>query len=300
MNERFLAVLNPAAGGGKCGKRAPAALDRLRAAGLDVDLVETQGPGDATKLVREAYANGRRHFIGIGGDGTGYEIVNGLFPEALSADDKPTLGFLPLGTGNSFLRDFSADDGAEFSISALTGGRSRPCDVIQLETDEGLIHYINILSFGFTADVGALTNRRFKPLGEGGYVLAVVTEVARLKSKAYPMTVDGERRDGPCTFVSINNSKFTGGKMMMAPHAATDDGHAALVEVGHMGRMTLLRTFPKIFKGTHVHHPRIRTSNVKTIEFDVKEPLDLMIDGEIVRSTPRRLQVLPGALTVRV
>ncbi len=100
----FLAVVNPAAGGGRCRKLVGPALDRLRAGGIDLAVVETSAPGQATVLVRDAYAQGYRKFIAVGGDGTSYEVVNGLFP---SAGGAATLAFLPLGTGNSFLRDFS-------------------------------------------------------------------------------------------------------------------------------------------------------------------------------------------------
>ena len=111
MSRRFLAVVNPAAGGGRCGKLAPAALEKLRAKGVELDVVESSGPGDTVRLAREAYVKGVRRFIAVGGDGTSYEIVNGLFPEAASGA-RAALGFLPLGTGNSFLRDFS-DRGVE-------------------------------------------------------------------------------------------------------------------------------------------------------------------------------------------
>ena len=100
-DEAFLAVINPAAGGGRCGKRFPAALERLREAGVQVDTAETSGPGQATDIVRKAWAVGRRRFIAVGGDGTGYEVVNGLFPEAAESEDTPVLGFLPLGTTKS-------------------------------------------------------------------------------------------------------------------------------------------------------------------------------------------------------
>jgi len=301
VGEYFLAIMNPAAGGGRCGKKAPEALAKLRDAGIEIEVMETHAPGDGVTYARRAWEDGHRNFIAVGGDGTGYEVVNGLFPAAAESGETPNLGFLPLGTGNSFLRDFT-EDGANYSIQALIDGRQRPCDVIQLETREGqLLHYINILSIGFTADVGALTNRRFKPLGEPGYILAVVTEVARLKARPLPMAVDGGAMDDePMTFVSFNNSRYTGGQMMMAPHADTADGFAALVKVGRMGRATLLQTFPKIFKGTHVSHPAISTAKVKTVEFELDEPVELMIDGEVIKGTPTRLKVLPGALTVRV
>src|SRR4029077_15571875 len=102
--------------------------------------------------VREAYANGRRKFIAVGGDGTSYEIVNGLFPEAMHESERPTLAFLPLGTGNSFLRDFSSG-GVAYAMESLLAGRSQPCDVLRMRHRQGLIHYINLLSMGFSADV---------------------------------------------------------------------------------------------------------------------------------------------------
>ena len=183
MNETFLAIINPAAGGGRCGERVGAALDRLRAAGIALETAETRAAGDATRIAREAYGRGYRKFLAVGGDGTSYEIVNGLFPESSSqlsalssqetsaADERiPTLGFLPLGTGNSFLRDFedrgSGKSGLEHAMQALEARRSRPCDVLRLAHKDGAIYYTNLLSVGFTADVAALRHRRFLGLGQ--------------------------------------------------------------------------------------------------------------------------------------
>ena len=128
MTGKFLAIVNPAAGGGRCRKLVGPALEKLRAGGLTLDVVETHAPGEATQLTRDAYAHGYRAFLGVGGDGTSYEIVNGLFPEALEGD-RPTLGFLPLCTGNSFLRDFS-DQGVDYAMESLLARRSRKCDVL--------------------------------------------------------------------------------------------------------------------------------------------------------------------------
>ena len=123
MTDKFLAIVNPAAGGGRCRKLVGPALEKLRAGGLTLDVVETHAPGEATQLTRDAYGRGYRAFLGVGGDGTSYEIVNGLFPEALEGE-RPTLGFLPLGTGNSFLRDFS-DQGVVYAMESLLARRSR-------------------------------------------------------------------------------------------------------------------------------------------------------------------------------
>lgn len=293
----FLAIVNPAAGGGRCGKRAAAAVDALRREGLSMDMVLTEGPGHGVELARRAYAEGRRHFVAVGGDGTTYEIVNGVFPEASSSADAVHLGFLPLGTGNSFLRDFSSQ-GAEYARASLLAAKSRPCDVVRLTHTEGELYFINLLSLGFVADVCALTNRRFKAFGEAGYGLGVVATLMGLTPKAIRWRGDGLEEARPMTFVSFCNSRFTGGKMMMAPNAATDDGAADVVVAGAMSRMSLLRTFPKIFSGAHTQHPAVWQGQVRSVSFEMQEPTDVMVDGEVVRVQPVRLEVLPGAIQV--
>src|SRR5438552_1671066 len=156
---RYLAIVNPAAGGGRARKLLGAVLERLKAAGIEVDVRETSASGHAADLARDAWREGYRKFVSVGGDGTSYEIVNGLFPLP-EGTEKPTLAFLPLGTGNSFLRDFS-DRGVAHAMESLIANRSRPCDVLRLCHEDGVLHYINILSIGFSADVATLRARRF-------------------------------------------------------------------------------------------------------------------------------------------
>ncbi len=300
MSEAFVTVVNVAAGGGRCGARAREVLPRLREAGLALDVRETRAAGDATRIVREAYASGARRFLAVGGDGTSYEVVNGLFPEAEGAPDV-TLGMLPLGTGNSFLRDFGIVD-AEGAVAALLRGTTRAVDVIRAEHAAGAIHYINLLSVGFSATVGALTNHRYKPLGQAGYAFAVVHGLARLAHPTYPLRLDdAEPIDmRPCTLLSFSNSRCTGGTMQMAPNADPSDGEVDVIRVGAMGRRELLRTFPKIYQGTHLAHPAVSATRARRVTFADPFATDVMVDGEVLELTLRELRVLPGALRVRV
>jgi len=115
------------------------------------------------RIAREAYGRGRRRFIAVGGDGTSYEVVNGLFPEA-GAGERPTLGFLPLGTGNSFLRDFS-DRGVEHAIESLIAGRMQGCDVLRLRHRGGVIHYNQSAECGISRRCGDVAGAAFQPAG---------------------------------------------------------------------------------------------------------------------------------------
>jgi diacylglycerol kinase (ATP) len=298
VNDRYCAIVNPAAGGGRCGRLAPAALGRLRAAGLALEVRETHGPGEAAALAWEAYAAGFRNFISVGGDGTSFEIVNGLFPPALTGG-RASLGFLPLGTGNSFLRDLSTA-GAEFAIEALAARRRRPCDVIRLTHAGGSYFYINTMNMGFAADVATFTNRRLKWLGELGYLAGVLVGLARLRRRPFPLRVDGERDDRRCLFLAFSNSKFTGGKMMIAPKAEIGSGTIEYVHWGPIGRFGLVRNLPTLFDGTHIRHRLASRRAATRIEFDAQGPVDIVIDGEVMTLEVRSLDVLPGALDVIV
>jgi diacylglycerol kinase (ATP) len=294
----YLAIVNPAAGGGRRRQMLGPALERLRAGGVAVEVAETKCAGDATRIAREAYAQGQRWFIAVGGDGTSYEVVNGLFPTA-TAGERPRLGFLPLGTGNSFLRDFT-DRGTGHAIESLIAERAQSCDVLRLRHRGGVVHYINLLSVGFPADVATLRARRFSSQGELGYIISIFLGLARLQRRPFPVRVDGEtefdRRR--CLFLTFNNSKFTGGTMMIAPKAEVNSGLIEYVRWGAIGRLGLIRNLPKLYDGTHIEHPLAERKAVKRVEFNLDAAVDVMVDGEVLSLHCEELDVLPGVLDV--
>lgn len=290
-------IVNGAAGGGRCAGRCEPALDALRSAGFELEVAHTERAGHATELARAAFAKGHRKFVSVGGDGTSFEVINGLLPEAEGQGVE--LGLLPLGTGNSFLRDFAILD-PDAALSALQGWKAQPVDVVKVVHTEGSFHYMNLIGLGFTARAGDLTNRRFKRLGPAGYVAAVLVSVAGLEKPVDPIKIDdadyGDAR--PAVFLVFSNSKYTGGAMKMAPDADPTDGYLDVIRAGDIGRASLVKTFPKIFAGRHVEHPRVEQGRAKKVEFLEPRKQPVMVDGEIMHLALESLEVRPGALSV--
>ena len=309
MKKRFFAIVNPAAGGGRSAKLAGPALARLREGGIGVDVIASTGPAHAIDLAREAYSQGYRRFIAVGGDGTAHEILNGVFSAGCgraeksvgAASQRISLGFLPLGTGNSFLRDFT-NNGAESSMQAILANRKRPIDLIRLTHAVGQIYSFNLLSVGFTADVGALTNRYFKSLGHFGYLLGVFVRVAQLRRQAFALRCDDDKDwdERRCLFLTFNNSKYTGGTMLIAPNADPTDGLIEFVRWGPIGRFGLMRMLPKLYDGTHIQHPLASRRSVSHVEFNVPVAVDVMIDGEIATLQCRLLDIVPAAVDIYI
>jgi diacylglycerol kinase (ATP) len=298
VNPRFFAIINPAAGGGRCGRLADSVLNRLRQAGVELEAVRTSRAAEAADLARLAYERGFRRFLAIGGDGTSHEVVNGVFPQALQAE-RVELGILPLGTGNSFLKDFT-EHGLAHMIEAIVKSSPRRCDVIRLRHAGGEIYSFNLVSFGFAADVGEVTNRRFKKAGRLGYILGVFTRLARIEFPSFPHRLDDaadwDRR--PCLFLAFSNSKYTGGNMMIAPKADPTDGLIECVRWSPIGRFGLIWTFPRLFTGTHIYHPLASRASARRIDLDLPGPVNVLVDGEILHLDCRSLEILPGALDV--
>ena len=293
-----LVIVNPAAGGGRCGRKAAPALAALREAGLQLEVRETSAAKEATAIAAEAHREGVRTFIAAGGDGTAFEVLNGLLPAALSTDARITLGILPLGTGNSFVRDFSKH-GTAYCLQALSAGRHRPTDILLATHSSESIFVLGGVSLGFAAEVAALVNRRFKPLGKLGYTLGVLAKLIALSTRDITLGWDGEvPARAPTSLLTIGNNRYIGGNMQMTPGALIDDGVAELLIAGPVGRLDLLRTFPKIFKGTHVHHPAVEIHRVRSVDFDFDEPVDVMIDGESLCIKLDRVEVIPKAIEV--
>jgi diacylglycerol kinase (ATP) len=175
-------------------------------------------------------------------------------------------------------------------------------DLLRLRHAGGTIYSFNLLSLGFTADVGALTNRVFKPFGHLGYLLGVFVRLAQLKRRGFKMRCDDDREwdERPCLFLTFNNSKFTGGTMMIAPNADPSDGLIEYVRWGPIGRAGLLKMLPRLYDGTHLGHPLASRRAIKRAEFALDGPVDVMIDGEIATLDCQQLEIVAGAMDVYV
>lgn len=282
-------ILNPASGGGRAAARLREAM-----ATLDFTVRETTGPSHATELAEEACREGVGTLAVAGGDGTLFEVVNGLMRHS----KRPALAVLPVGSGNSFIRDFkifSADD----TLRALRDGSQRPADVLTLSHTQGQYHFANLCSLGFSACVAATTNARFKFAGALGYALGVGAELKRYAPAPQPAESDvGPFGASALALLTISNSQCTGGAMRMAPQADPSDGRFDVIEVGALSRLALLRAFPRLYRGTHTALAAVRCAQATELRFTQPKQQPVMLDGEVFELSPERIDITPSALQV--
>lgn len=292
---KHLLVYNPYSAHGRAGKALPDVEAKFNALSIPFDLALTDYPEHAVEIVREADFKGYDGVIAAGGDGTLFEVINGYFQNP--AKKRIPLGVLPMGTGNAFARDLDLHvDRWEEAVEIIAGGTPRPVDVGRFSTHGQTYYYLNILGMGFVADV-TKTAKGLKWLGNVAYTLGVFYQTVFLKTHHLTITIDGKTLERENIFVEISNTRYTS-NFLMAPEAKIDDGLLDVTLASKLTRRRLLKCFPKIFTGEHVHMDEIETFQAKHIQVETDVPKVLTPDGELIGITPFEVDCLAGAVPV--
>ncbi|GGX27130.1 hypothetical protein GCM10010297_55710 [Streptomyces malachitofuscus] len=293
MTSEITLFVNPTAGRGRGARAALPAAAALRDAGFSVRTVLGDDPEDALARARAAIEDGTGALIAVGGDG-----MANLALQAVVGTGTP-FGLVAAGTGNDFARALGMPlrepaAAGRMIADALKSGRVRDIDLGRI----GERWFGAVLASGFDSRVNDRGNRMRMPLGRFKYDLAMVAELAAFRPLPYRITLDdGEVREVEATLVAVGNGPSYGGGMRICPGADLTDGLFDITVVGECSRATLLRVFPRVYRGTHVDHPAITVLRATTVEL-AAEQVTGYADGEPVGPLPLTARCVPGALRV--
>lgn len=284
-------IINPAAGRGK----GAAALERLlpeihSAWDGEVRLYKTTGPGDGTVQAEKAIAEGAVILASAGGDGTLCEVIQATAPEQI-----PVL-CLPNGTGNDLVRTLGISS-LEHAASLLQTGKVSNIDAGLLEGKR----FVNILSCGFDAEVGDKINKRYRHLkGTAAYLAGVISTLVSYKALPLTLEIDGTRVERKVMLCAVANAQTYGGGMKVSPHSVVDDGLLEVILVGEVSRFEFLKTFPKVFSGSHLSHPAISTYQGRRIKISSEKELAVGLDGDVIHRSEIEIIIDPLSVPVIV
>ncbi|MFF5921393.1 diacylglycerol kinase [Streptomyces flavochromogenes] len=326
MTSELTLFVNPTAGRGRGAHAARPAAGILRDAGFSVRTVLGHDADDALRRAREAVAAGTDALVVVGGDG-----MISLALRAVAGTRTP-LGIIPAGTGNDFaralglpVRDPAAAARLAARILRTTGARSIDLGRIRTgggptgagdpagaatgeptgDAAEGLAGgsangrwYATVLASGFDSRVNDRGNRMRVPAGRFTYDLAILVELAGFRPVPYRLTLDdGSVVETDATLVAVGNGSSYGGGMRICADARLDDGLLDVTVVGDCDRRTLLKVFPRVYKGTHLSHPKVTTYRVRTLTLEAPDTTGYA-DGEPLGRLPLTVSCVPGALRV--
>jgi diacylglycerol kinase (ATP) len=271
--------------------------------GLRFEHDVTEAPGHAIELARSAVEKGYEMVVSVGGDGTVNEVANGLYEAGGNSD--VVLGIVSTGTGSDYIRTIG-----------LSRNYERVCECflkpITITVDLGVVEYqsngnrkkrlfVNFAGMGFDAEIVRRTTQQYKSLGSMfSYLLGTVATIVSYKNRDISLKIDGEEVKRKVCTVIMNNGKYGGGGMFTAPEADLSDGLLDVMVIGDISRLDLLYSLPRIYRGTHLTHPKVTGRKATEVEVDSEFPMYLQADGELLGELPARFSVLPSALSIAV
>jgi YegS/Rv2252/BmrU family lipid kinase len=296
-------VVNPASANGSTGRRWPELAHRAAGLGLSGESLLSERQGHGAALARRAAEEGARLVVAVGGDGTVNEVVNGLL--AIEGDP-PELAVIPRGTGTDFVRHFGIPTKLEGAVAVALAGTVRPidagrCTYRSWSGEDASAYFANSASAGMSGAVAQRANSTTKALGgKASFLYATLAVFARWQPSEMEVEVDGERRSGRLYDVIAANCRYLGGGMAMTPEADPGDGLLDVLVIGDITRRDLALTLPKVYRGTHLPHPKAELLRGRRVDVRSEIPLPVELDGEQPGTTPAEFEALPAALRLRV
>jgi YegS/Rv2252/BmrU family lipid kinase len=295
-------LVNPASAAGSTGRRWPELANRAAAAGLIGDTLLSERRGQLTELARLAAESGAKLLVAVGGDGTVNEVVNGIADLA----EAPELAIIPRGTGWDFVRTFRIPRSIEDAARVALHGETRTVDLGRARFQswngtEAESIFANVASAGMSGAIAQRANDTTKALGgKASYLWATLAVFARWSAGELRIDVDSERRAARMFDVVVANGRYFGGGMEICPDALPDDGLFDVLTIGDVTKWDLVTTMPKIYRGSHLPHPKAEVLRGRFVRVESGAPVPIELDGEQPGTTPATFETLPGRLRLRV
>lgn len=307
-------IVNPMSADGSTGRQ----WDQLRRPILEsfpnCEEVFTEARGDATEKTRQALKQGAELVIGIGGDGTNSEVIQGFFePDGTPLETEAAFSFFPRGTGCDFRRFLKIPKDMAGAARAVAEAPTWAIDLARLdlfEPEPRHFHFLNISDFGIGGLISSRVNRSSKRFGGFfSFLWHSVVSLAIYEDQETELrfrelgSTEFETWRGTYRSVILANGQFFGGGMNINPLADLEDGALDLITLPDRGMFHYLRWFPRLYSSRGVlDHPEIHHRRVVELEARVTQPkarVEIEMDGENPGALPLRIRVLPKAIRIR-
>lgn len=288
---KLTVLFNPAAGRGKARRVLRRAREEWRHLGVEVEVHESRSPEHLEDLARRVAAERPDVIVSVGGDGTHHHVLNGLFGSSIP------LALIAAGTGNDIAGGLGLPPDARLAARVAVEGETRRMDVARV----GGRICAGVAGVGFDSVVNRYANERVRWVrGRPAYLWAILRCLGRSRSNLLRLESDGQSFRGDVLFAVVANNARYGGGVRIAPRARLDDGLLDVCIVPPMRVAEILRWAPRAYRGEHLRHPRIVYFQAPRVTLASEERLELFADGEFLQELPATIEVLPGAVAVRV
>ncbi len=277
--KRARIIYNPTSGREAMKKHLPEVLEKLEKAGYEASAHATTGAGDATEAARIAVQRRYDLVVAAGGDGTLYEVINGLAEQ----EYRPKFGVIPMGTTNDFARALHVNKSISEAIDIIAAGHTAPVDIGKVNDS----YFINIAGGGRITELTYEVSSKMKTaLGQLAYFIKGIEILPSMKATQMRIEYDGEVFDDEATMFLIANTNSVGGFEQIAPDASMQDGLFSLLILKKASLFELINVARLALKGEHMKSDKVIYAKANHIVVTSNKPLLLNLDGELGGEMP--------------
>ena len=281
----FLLLANPTSGAGQGRNVIADVIKELKAREISFSDISGSSYESAVLNLRSSLKRTNPEaVIVVGGDGMVHLAI-----QELAGSDVPLI-LIPAGTGNDFARTMNLD--LDLPVASLSYALTHQPTSVDLGRVNGM-YFAEILSTGFDSMVNERANR-MRIRSKIKYDLAMLLELPVFEPLEYEISVDGRQVTTPAMLIAVANGISYGGGMKICPNSDIQDGLFDLMILEPVSKIEFLKVFPKVFKGTHITHPKVRILQGKKITINSKAIA--YADGERIGPLPITAEIAPGAL----
>ena len=282
-----IVILNPTAGRAKSYDLTKILNDKLKSAGWEFELTTPESQADARSIVKSSSENGFDTVVAAGGDGTVHDVLEGINLENQS------MGIIPTGSGNDIYRMLKIKPDPVVAIDNLVNGEDWKIDI----GDVNGTRFLNTAGIGIDSET-LIVRRETSGWVKRNYVMLFLKTMGGLEPAHIKITADGEIIEDDFMWVIACNNNYIGGGMLIGPKAKLDDGLLDLILIRKMTKFNMVCAIPSIFKGTFINRREVTEMKVSEILLETESPRELGVDGELIATTPAKITVRLGALSL--
>ena len=281
----FLLLANPTSGAGQGRGVTAEVLQELKKREIAFTDISGTSYESAVLNLRSSLRESKSEaVIVVGGDGMVYLAI-----QELAGTDVPLI-LIPAGTGNDFARTMNLH--LDSPVASLNYALTHQPISVDLGRVNGR-YFAEILSTGFDSMVNERANR-MRIRSKIKYDLAMLLELPIFKPIEYEISIDDTRMVSKAMLIAVANGISYGGGMKICPNSDIRDGLFDLMILEPVSKFEFLKVFPRVFKGTHITHPKVKILQGKKIT--INSQAIAYADGERIGPLPITAEVVPGAL----
>lgn len=300
-SKSWFVIINPTSGNGLSRKKWPQIKALLVSNNFNFEFVFSEYKNHSTELTQEAIGKGFKNIICIGGDGTLHNIINGIMCQNSIESSKISVGVIPIGTGNDWIKTYNLPNDIEKAVEVLKNGKTEIQDLGKIDflsSKKTSIYFNNLAGLGFDGYVVSKVEK-YKKFGALAYLLGTLESLFSFKNFNSKVSVNSKVITDKALMILVGLCRYSGGGMQLTDTPNPNDGLLDICMVTNFSKFDIIKNLSNLYNGKIARVKKVITLKTQTIQINIKDENAPFIqaDGELLGKGDVLISIVPKAFS---